>query len=71
MRHPLAIWRDKNNLTQLQAASLFDTQSAVISQIETGFRGVGKTLGRKIESGTKGDLKCADLIMFEWSDKAA
>ncbi len=71
MRHPIAIWREKKELTQLQAAELFDTKAAVISQIETGFRGVGKVLGRKVAKATKGELSCAELILFEWPEKAA
>jgi len=71
MRHPIAIWRDKKNLTQEQAADQFDTASALISQIETGVRGVGKVLGRKIDTATNGELAYADLILFEWPKEAA
>jgi len=69
--HPLQTWREAKKISQIEAALILDSTQGAISHIETGRNDISKETARKWHNRTNGELPYSDLLLFEWSDKAA
>ena len=65
MRHPLKEWLRARGETAEHFAARIDSTASYVSQIMTGYRRPSVELAKAIEAVTDGEVRAADLLLWE------